>query len=651
MAEQQGNAGPPEQGQGQQSSRQSQSRSFHLSETPLVASNASNLPSQAVSASEGSVEGDMTQSGHPIRGRTLFSAPGAAVTSIPSSYVDANREDRARHAQLRPNHITQRASFLRGRPQAPMLAPAVPPYPLDDTGMLHPQFEDVQIPPHPRHKLKTSGHSLRGAGRLEMISLQDDRSVDTARQSSSKRRNIHAAHLRLIISDDDFFLTREEIFSDSPNALTRLFESIQGEMSQSMRGSPRASPPTVDSFGLCHKVYDRNSRIFKRIILPYLRAAPVFPLDVNARSALASSCMPDESLYDVLHGEASYWGFTHLQELAREHKQLPEMDAQDRARDQANKEKVEKIRSGVLRLKLRSSPMLYRGKPDSAMSDALEADEDIEQLLEKPKHLLNDEERRQASAYYMAPRRVIAWRNSLPAKLPDPVNTHSFIADGWRMGVMYYNCTPSLASAPFPAVPNSDLDMPLAYHGSDASSRHFRRQLGQFEPPTDPVVYIIKTDKVSQSNEPMPQGEYDIISILPSPQGASSCRALRIVLSRAKKVGRQPCYHECMQNILGRHGLQILFKTEMCLVFTQPIVVIRSLLIIGYYKRGSLEVTSHPYTFMDKVLVENRWSDRILTQPLHDDEFHYKEQEIRGECKNCRKHPHHYRETENWLAW
>lgn len=79
-------------------------------------------------------------------------------------------------------------------------------------------------------------------------------------------------------------------------------------------------------------------------------------------------------------------------------------------------------------------------------------------------------------------------------------------------------------------------------------------------------------------------------------------------------------FHTCMQNKFGRHGLRILYTEGLMPSSVPGFSTLAGILVIGYYHRASLVISSHPSALMAKVLPENRWTVS-LESPLCDDEF------------------------------
>lgn len=325
----------------------------------------------------------------------------------------------------------------------------------------------------------------------------------------------------------------------------------------------------------------RPSSIFSDILLPYASGAVILPLSTRNRSILLSHCQPDEDPLAVLYCEAGFWRFERLQKLIlREMHNSRGPPAGQHSRSQSPASEITSL----------DDP------PCEAEAGSVT---DLAELLETQQHrnlysyVLNRQQRGPNFA------RLSAWIHA-GSQAVKPSNSSFMRTLGWRSGLLYYDVGPAM---PTPMTSPEDLVQPV--EGSE-------------------MVRCI--EYVLQDDEQDPQiGNSVRLSKMQAVE--MSCEDFRLIALQNVKGG---AFYECMKHQVGRHGLRILYKAGWAAKNGARVRILTEVLVVGYYCRHSLQLTSHPSLLMQKVLPENRWV-APLPSPFNDDDFINDEVDIRGD--------------------
>lgn len=578
---------------------------------------------------------------------------GPGASSVQASAVRASARPRPRISRSAYGSTSQGFDSNIRRPSAPRPIHRVLPYPLNDDVFLKPRVDLIpgnSSLPYQQHRqsLKprkssdantttsitaTTNSAEGGQGSQDTVrdALRDNsqevdaRADGTHRTRPSNRSTDAVAHM--VLAGIHFLLTDKQVSFDSPNGITQIFDLVRKEAlaqysrpeNSSVFGPGREED--IGSFGLTVVLPARHPSIFCWILIRHLSGESIFPLNARARTVLVDCCKPGEDFYDVLHAEACVWGLERLQARVLEEKYNPPREHGLDEREAQMQRTAQGLFSGYS--SQRRLPWLVQEDEDT---------EDVMHLLAMPRHELNIGQMRLVRRFHASRRRVAAWlealqQGSAPAK---PSNSTYMITNGWRVGTMYYI---SNAVHHAPVIPDDEINEKVFVKEEDFVSDipKSRKLRG--------VVYILK----SEQNERWEQEKESegIGQSVPSKSGGVMCFARQSVaryscpefseiMEQSRRQGH--LFHGCMQNIIGRHGLEVVYKPQLILVLRDPLWILSELLIVGYYQRGSLQITSHPSELMMKVLPENRWT-APLPCPFPDEQFINDETDVRSACR------------------
>lgn len=395
----------------------------------------------------------------------------------------------------------------------------------------------------------------------------------------------------LVLDGMELPLTYRQMMFDAPNNITLAFEREGQDTGWARAGvltlsgrrvhiAPRGDIAATGTRVACLEQPNRPPLLFEKVLLPYLSGEAVFPLTTKARIALLSCCKEDEDPLDVLYGEANFWGFANLQELVVQEKSRVKSPASD----------------------MQLSKAFLRSL--AVVNEQTEEEEEDEEST--PSSRLFAEQRRTAYEREMARRyrascsKVKIWLVSLSnsPELAKPSNTTYMKTLGWKSGLRFYNVGPVVHES---RIDSDDLAAPEETPGYTRSVEYFIRNDSKCE--EDDQTLSFKTQAAIRSSV----GDFTLV---------------------AQQTLNGGAFHKCMQNKLGRHGLHILYKPGW-VTSCPPLRKLEELLVIGYYRRGSREIASHPHELWHRVLPENRWVAPLF-RPLCDDDFINKEVDIRG---------------------
>lgn len=577
-------------------------------------------------------------------------------SSVQVSAVPSTARSRPRLSRSRYGSTSQGFDPNTRRPSAPRQTHRVPPYPLDNHLFLNPRLELIAGNNRHSHQLhrksmESAKSSATNATTSTMSSSsspgEGPRSQDTVRNalqdrvrdSSAQADMAHKARpsnrnpgdvvAQMVLAGIRFFLTEKQVSFDSPNGITQIFDLVRNDaLAEYSRPETSAivgprSEGDMGPFGLNVVLPARHPSIFGWILDKYLSGESVFPLNARARSVLVDCCKPGEDFYDVLHAEACVWGLDRLQARVLEEKYSPPREHGLDEREAQLQRTAQRLLSGYV--SQRKLPWLVQEDEDTEAEDVLH-------LLAMPRHELNMGQMRLVRRFHASRRRVAAWLTSLqrgpaPAK---PSNSTYMITNGWRVGTMYYI---SNAVHHAPVIPDDEINEKVFVKEEDSVSDvpKSRRLRG--------VVYILKSEQNERWEQERgtegfvqsgPSKSGGVISFARQSVARYSCPEFSEIMEQSRRQGG--LFHGCMQNIIGRHGLEVVYKPELILALRDPLWILSELLIVGYYQRGSLQITSHPSELMMKVLPENRWT-APLPCPFPDDQFINDETNVRSACR------------------
>ncbi|KAK9900781.1 hypothetical protein P389DRAFT_17641 [Cystobasidium minutum MCA 4210] len=306
-------------------------------------------------------------------------------------------------------------------------------------------------------------------------------------------------------------------------------------------------------FGVSMPMPGRSSVIFEAILLPYLSGKAIFPLDKKARAALVHCCKPGEDLFEVLHAEACVWEFNRLQGRVLQEMQTPPREAD---LDEREAKTARTARESVTRMRLQRqlSRDTYEG----------EDTENVLELLHIPKDRLTRPQMGLVRRFHASHRRVQAWLDALRREGPPakPSNSSLMIMQGWRVGLMYYR---SNAIHHAPVIPDEYIaEKDFVKEGAKdirESAPGAKRSRG--------VVYLLN----SEQNE-----DTGVISFARQSAATYSTGVFRNkIIEESRRTGGR--FHGCMQNLIGRHGLQVVCKTSWIAVLRDPLIVLSGCLL------------------------------------------------------------------------